>query len=80
MSLPEPDLRGDVGDARRSICCNHLFFCNQSVELQTMLFDVELIINNGPLIYVYPSIWESAKWRAQRAYMPYLPYVPTCLM
>ena len=75
MSLPEPDLRGDVGDARRSICCNHLFFCNQSVELQTMLFDVELIINNGPLIYVYPNT-ESAKWHAQHVHVP---YVPTCL-
>ena len=27
-------------------------FCNRFEELQTMLFEVELIINNAPLIYV----------------------------
>ena len=29
------------------------FFCNQFEELQTVLFEVELIINNAPLTYVY---------------------------
>ena len=33
-----------------------LVFCNHFEELQTMLFEVELIINNAPLIYVYPNI------------------------
>ena len=28
---------------------NHLFFCNHFEELQTVLFEVELIINNAPL-------------------------------
>ena len=29
--------------------CNHLFFCNNFEELQTVLFEVELIINSAPL-------------------------------
>ena len=32
-----------------------LVFCNHFEELQTLLFEVELIINNAPLIYVYPN-------------------------
>ena len=32
-----------------------LAFCNHFEELQTMLFEVELIINDAPLIYVYPN-------------------------
>ena len=35
--------------------CNHLFFCSHFEELQTVLFEVELIINNAPLTYVYPN-------------------------
>ena len=41
--------------------CNQLFFffvfffCNRFEELQTVLFEVELIINNAPLTYVYPN-------------------------
>ena len=35
----------------RPIICNHLFR-NQFEELQTILFTVERIINNPPLIYV----------------------------
>ena len=31
------------------------FFCNQFEELETVLFEVELIINNAPLTYVYPN-------------------------
>ena len=37
------------------IFCNHLFF----KELQTILFEVELIINNALLIYVYPNTIET---------------------
>ena len=55
-----------------------LVFSNHFEELRTMLFEVELIINNGPLIYVYPNT-KSAKWHAQRAHVPYVPYVPTRL-
>ena len=32
-----------------------LGFCNYFQELQTELFEVELIINNAPLTYVYPN-------------------------
>ena len=36
--------------------CNHLFlFYNNFEELQTVLYEVELIINNAPLTYVYPN-------------------------
>ena len=35
------------------------FFCNQFEELQTVLFEVELIINNAPLTYVYLSTIET---------------------
>ena len=40
------------------IFCNHLFFCNHSEELQTVLFQVELIINNASLTYAYPNTIE----------------------
>ena len=36
-----------------------LAFCNHFQELQTMLFEVELIINNAPLIHVYPNTIET---------------------
>ena len=32
-----------------------VFFCKHFEELQTVLFKVELIINDKPLIYVYPN-------------------------
>ena len=32
-----------------------VFFCNHFEELQTVLFEVELIINNLPVTYVYPN-------------------------
>ena len=40
--------------------CNHLgFFCGPFEELQTVLFEVELIINNAPLTYVYSNTIET---------------------
>ena len=36
-----------------------LIFCNHLYELQTVLFEVELIINNAPLTYVYPNTIET---------------------
>ena len=36
-----------------------LIFCNHFEELQTTLFEVELIINNTPLIYVYTNTIET---------------------
>ena len=35
------------------------FFCNHFEELQTVLFEVELISNNKPLTYVYPNTIET---------------------
>ena len=35
------------------------FFCNHFEELKTVLFEVELIINNAPLTYVYPKTIET---------------------
>ena len=32
-----------------------VFFCNHFEELRTVLFKVELIINNAPLTYAYPN-------------------------
>ena len=37
-----------------------VFFCNQFEELQTVLFEVELIIDNKPLTYVYPKTIETS--------------------
>ena len=52
--------RGDRGGARALVIfCNHLFFCNHFEELQTVLFKVELIINNASLTYVYPNTIET---------------------
>ena len=31
------------------------FFCNHFEELQTVLFEVQLIVNNKTLTYVYPN-------------------------
>ena len=35
------------------------FFGNHFEEQRTMLFEVELFINNAPLIYVYPNTIET---------------------
>ena len=35
------------------------YFCNHFLELQTVLFEVELIINSAPLTYVYPNTIET---------------------
>ena len=53
--------RGGRGCSGRAFpfFCNHLFFCNHFEELQTVLFKVELIINNKPLTYVYPNTIET---------------------
>ena len=50
--------RGARG-ARAPFFCSHLFFCNRFEELHTALFEVELIINNAPLTYVYPNTIET---------------------
>ena len=50
----EADLRGARG-ARTPYFLQSVVFCNHFEELQTVLFEVVLIINNAPLIYVYPN-------------------------
>ena len=47
------------GGASLPIFCNHLFFCNHFEELQTVLFEVELSINNALLTYGYPNTTET---------------------
>ena len=37
------------GSRALPIFCNHFFFCNRFIELQTALFELELTINNAPL-------------------------------
>ena len=34
-------------------------FCNNFEDPETVLFEVELIINNAPLTYVYPNTIEN---------------------
>ena len=36
-----------------------VFFCNHFEELQTVLFEDELIINNKPLTHIYPNTIET---------------------
>ena len=50
---PEADLLGE-GEGCSPYFCND-FFYNHFEELQTVLSEVELIINNAPLTYVYPN-------------------------
>ena len=45
--------KGGVGGASPPYFFQSLVFCNHFEELQTKLLEVELIINNAPLIYVY---------------------------
>ena len=54
----EPGLGWGRGARPPSYFCSHLFFCNHFEELQTVSFEVELIINNAPLKHVYPNIIE----------------------
>ena len=41
------------------VCLFVCLFCNHFEELQTLLFKVELIINNAPLTYAYPTTIET---------------------
>ena len=53
---PEANSGGGPG-AREAwgFFCFTCSFCNHFEELQTVLFGVELIINNKPLTYAYPK-------------------------
>ena len=62
--LAEEDLRdggegGGEGERPPPYFFQSLVFCNHFEELRTKLFEVELIINNAPLIYVYPNTIET---------------------
>ena len=46
----DADLRGTRGARAPPYFLQSLVFCNDFEELQTMLFEVELIINNAPLL------------------------------
>ena len=52
-------LRGAEGARPPYFLQSLVFFCNQFEELQTVLFEVELIINHATLIYVYPNTMET---------------------
>ena len=63
-SVTEADSGGGAGEAPplflQSLvffCC--FFFCSHFEELQTVSFEVELIINNAPLTYIYPNTIET---------------------
>ena len=47
------------GGARPPYFLQSLVFCKLFEELQTVLFELELIINNAPLTYLYPNIIET---------------------
>ena len=53
-------IQGRARGARAPLFLQSLvFFYNHFEELQTVLFEVELIINNAPLTYVYPNTIET---------------------
>ena len=47
-------VKGAHGGCAPPLFCRHVFLCSHFEEAQTVLIDVKLIINNVPLIYVYP--------------------------
>ena len=51
--------RGWRVEVRPPFLCDHLFFYNHFEELQTVLFEVGLIIDNMPLTYVYLNTTET---------------------
>ena len=55
-NFAELDLEGEMGGARHPYFLQSLVFCNPFEQLQTVLFEVELIIDNTPLTYIYPNI------------------------
>ena len=60
MFRAEADLRGAQGapPPPPPYFLQSFVFYSHFEELQTMLFEVELIVNNTPLIYVYPNTIE----------------------
>ena len=58
VTLSEADSRGR-GGGRSPFFAATYFFCNNFEKLQTVLFEVELIINNKLLTYLYPNTIET---------------------
>ena len=57
--VPEADSEESPPLLFPRIFCNHLFvFFNHFEERENVLFEVEIITNNAPLIYVYPNTIE----------------------
>ena len=52
-SIGKAGLGGTRGERSLPYLLQSLVFCSHFKELQTELFEVELIINNAPLTYVY---------------------------
>ena len=50
--------REEEREAFAPLFCKHLFFCNHFEDLQTVLFEVVLIISNALLTYGYPNTIE----------------------
>ena len=48
-----------MGGPRPPYFLQSVAFCKHFEELRTMLFEVEVIINNAPSIYVYPNTIET---------------------
>ena len=55
----EADLKGGVAGARPPYFLQPLVSSNHFAELEAVLFEVELIIHNSPLKYVYPNTKET---------------------
>ena len=55
--------RGCEGARPSFLLQSLVFFCNHFEELKTVLFELELIVNNKPLTHVYPNtieiIWQT---------------------
>ena len=47
--------KGWSGGSHPPYFLQSLVFCNHFVEAETVLFKVELIINNAPLTFIYPN-------------------------
>ena len=55
LQISEVDLRGGAPSPSPLYFLQSFVFCNHFEELETKLFEVEVIFNNAPLIYVYPN-------------------------
>ena len=59
LKKAEADSEGGARGRTRPFFAITCFFCSHFKKLQTVLFEVEMIINNAPLTYVYPNTIET---------------------